>query len=92
MPWTSLLNNGLSQRHLRFGGVVISDWDGIDYLSKDYPEAIAQGLNAGIDVFMVSENWREFLRAMEDLIAAGGGVNDPLGRCRKAHAASQVLL
>ena len=56
---------------LGFGGVVISDWDGIDYLSKDYPEAIAQGLNAGIDVFMVSENWREFLRAMEDLIAAG---------------------
>ena len=44
-----------------FDGFIISDWDGIDYLSEDYFDAVGQGVNAGIDMFMVSEDWRNFI-------------------------------
>ena len=46
---------------LGFDGFVISDWDGIDYLSDDYAEAIALSVNAGVDMFMVSVTWRAFI-------------------------------
>ena len=46
---------------LGFEGFIISDWDGIDYLAEDYAEAIALGVNAGIDMFMVSIEWRAFI-------------------------------
>jgi beta-glucosidase len=49
------------KNELQFSGFVISDWDGIDYLSEDYFNAVALSVNAGIDMFMVSENWREFI-------------------------------
>jgi beta-glucosidase len=46
---------------LRFNGFVISDFDGIDYLSEDYYEAVALAVNAGIDMFMISGSWKEFI-------------------------------
>jgi len=49
------------KKEMKFDGFVISDWDGIDYLSEDYFEAVALGINAGIDMFMVPENWKEFI-------------------------------
>jgi beta-glucosidase len=49
------------KHQLDFNGYIISDWDGIDYLSESYCEAIAMSVNAGIDMFMVSENWRSFI-------------------------------
>ena len=38
---------------LGFNGFIISDWDGINYLSDDIGEAVAMGVNAGIDMFMI---------------------------------------
>ncbi len=46
---------------LGFEGFIISDWDGIDYLDEDYSKTIAMGVNAGIDMFMVSEKWKTFI-------------------------------
>ena len=46
---------------LGFEGFVVSDFDGIDYLSEDYYEAVGIAVNAGIDMFMISESWREFI-------------------------------
>ncbi|NJD10559.1 MAG: glycoside hydrolase family 3 protein [Gemmatimonadetes bacterium] len=46
---------------LGFEGLVISDWDGIDYLAPDYGDAVALAVNAGIDMFMVSAKWPEFI-------------------------------
>jgi beta-glucosidase len=53
---TELLKN-----EMKFDGFVISDWDGIDYLSEDYFEAVALAVNAGVDMFMVSEKWKDFI-------------------------------
>ncbi|ETR72460.1 MAG: beta-glucosidase [Candidatus Magnetoglobus multicellularis str. Araruama] len=48
----------LLKEELGFDGIVITDWDGIDYLSDDYFEAVAIGINAGMDMFMVTERWK----------------------------------
>jgi beta-glucosidase len=65
-----LLNYVLKQR-MQFSGFVISDWDGIDYLSDSYFEAVAIGANAGIDMFMVSEHWRPFIDHLTHHVVTG---------------------
>ncbi len=57
----SYLIDYLLKQQLGFDGCVISDWDGIDYLADNYFDAIAMGVNAGIDLFMVSEHWQPFI-------------------------------
>jgi beta-glucosidase len=59
------------KEELGFRGFVVSDWDGIDQLSADYQEAIVQGANAGIDLFMVSTKWRRLLQGLKDAVADG---------------------
>jgi beta-glucosidase len=59
------------KKDLGFEGFVISDWDGIDYLSDDYSEAIAMSVNAGVDMFMVSVEWRAFIDIMRRHVESG---------------------
>ena len=61
----------LLKDEMGFDGFVISDWDGIDYLSEDYFEAVGKGVNAGIDMFMVSEEWQPFIRHLKRHVQAG---------------------
>ncbi|MDA0677496.1 MAG: glycoside hydrolase family 3 protein [Chloroflexi bacterium] len=65
------LVTGLLKQKLGFGGLVISDWDGIDQLDDDYTRAVALSVNAGVDLFMVSEKWQEFILALSQLVADG---------------------
>ncbi len=59
------------KNQMAFDGFVISDWDGIDYLSDDYFLAVAQGVNAGIDMFMVPENWKQFIEQLRSHVQLG---------------------
>ncbi|MCY4270405.1 MAG: glycoside hydrolase family 3 protein [Gammaproteobacteria bacterium] len=74
----------LLKEKLGFGGIVLSDWDGIDYLDKDYGVAIRKSVNAGLDMFMISERWREFIDTFERQVADGhvsiARINDAVGR------------
>ena len=65
-----LLNYLLKER-MQFRGFVISDWDGIDYLSDSFFEAVAIGVNAGIDMFMISEYWRSFIEHLTHHVVSG---------------------
>ncbi|GAB1692470.1 glycoside hydrolase family 3 protein [Krasilnikovia sp. M28-CT-15] len=61
---------------LGFQGIVITDWDGIARLDDNFvytPEKVRTGVNAGIDVFMVPENYwyKEFIRLLRDEVHAG---------------------
>ncbi len=56
---------------LGFRGFVISDWNGIDQLSSDYHEAVATAVNAGIDMFMLPEKWKEFIETLRVLVQDG---------------------
>lgn len=63
---TELLKNELG-----FKGLVISDWDGIDYLDEDYRECVVQSLNAGLDMFMVTSRWKEFIEIAKENVLNG---------------------
>ena len=65
-----LLDYILKQK-LRFAGLVISDWDGIDYLAENFFDAVAIGVNAGADMFMVSENWKPFIKHLTHHVLQG---------------------
>ena len=67
-----------------FGGFVISDWNGVDPLAGDYGEAVAMAVNAGIDMVMVPERWREFIAALREGVGRGDvpveRIDDAVGR------------
>jgi beta-glucosidase len=65
------------KEQLGFSGIVVSDWDGIDYLDEDYDRAVCQSINAGLDMIMVPERWREFIAALLRQVEAG---NVPVSR------------
>jgi beta-glucosidase len=56
---------------LGFRGFVVSDWNGIDPLSTDMGEAAALAVNAGIDMVMVPEKWREFIVGLRGQVESG---------------------
>lgn len=65
-----LLVDVLKQK-MGFDGFLISDMQGIDYLEDDFYLAVAQGVNAGIDMFMVPRNWQLFIEYLLSHIELG---------------------
>jgi beta-glucosidase len=61
----------LLKQELGFDGFVISDWDGIDYLDEDYAECVVTSINAGLDMFMVTSRWKEFIDIAKANVANG---------------------
>ncbi|MFT5140141.1 MAG: beta-glucosidase [Lysobacterales bacterium] len=59
------------KNELGFNGFVISDWDGVNYLAEDFFEAIPLSVNAGVDMFMVSVDWRVFIEHLKNHVASG---------------------
>ncbi|MFC7761769.1 glycoside hydrolase family 3 protein [Catellatospora bangladeshensis] len=60
---------------LGFTGFVVSDWNAIDQIDgvRDVftPEEVSAAVNAGIDMVMVPERWREFISVLRDEVNAG---------------------
>ncbi|WP_100642904.1 glycoside hydrolase family 3 protein [Alteromonas facilis] len=56
---------------LGFGGFVLSDMQGINYVDDDLYKAIGRSVNAGIDMFMVPQNWRVFQEMLTKHIELG---------------------
>ena len=56
---------------LGFRGFIVSDWDGIDCLAEDFGKAVELGLNSGMDMFMVTEKWEEFIQHTKTLGNSG---------------------
>lgn len=56
---------------LGFDGFVVSDWDGVDQLADDIETAVALSINAGVDMIMVSLDWRRVLQALQAVVADG---------------------
>jgi len=75
-----LLTDVLKQQ-MAFDGFVLSDWNGVDYLSDDFYLAIARGVNAGIDMFMNPENWRLLIEHLRTHVTLG---TIPLNRIEDA--------
>jgi len=57
---------------LGFGGFVVSDWGGCNQINpSDYDDAIAQCINAGVDMVMVPNDGPAFQNALRNGLAAG---------------------
>ena len=76
--WRGIKLHG--QRHLLtdvlkgqmgFDGLVVSDWDGIDEVQGCSKDRCAQAINAGIDMFMVPDQWLAFLHNTVAQVGAG---------------------
>lgn len=59
---------------LGFKGFLVSDWQGIDQLDKDYKNAIEKSINAGLDMAMIpnapgqNNNYVEFITFLKELV------------------------
>ena len=61
---------------LGFGGFVVTDWEAIDRMAPgDYSQAIDIAINAGIDMVMVPNAYRDFIPRLKALV--------PPGACRR---------
>ena len=59
------------KRRLEFDGFVISDMEALDFLSDDFYLSVAMGVNAGIDMFMVPQNWKAFIQHLIEHVELG---------------------
>jgi beta-glucosidase len=55
---------------LGFEGFLISDYDAIDELPGDYRSDIRDSINAGMDMVMVPQKYREFITTLKSLVDA----------------------
>ncbi|XP_020251018.1 uncharacterized protein LOC109832917 isoform X2 [Asparagus officinalis] len=66
------LITGFLKNKLKFRGFVISDWQGIDRITnppgENYTYSIQAGVNAGIDMVMVPENYTDFITDLTSLV------------------------
>jgi beta-glucosidase len=63
-----LLTDVLRQE-LGFDGLLVSDWNGIDELSGERDADVEQAINAGIDMVMAPDGFREFIAALKSKVA-----------------------
>ncbi|MEJ2547602.1 MAG: glycoside hydrolase family 3 protein [Gemmatimonadota bacterium] len=66
-----VLLTDLLKGELGFEGFIVSDWDATDQLDEDYAVAIELAVNAGIDMFMVPEKWKEFIAHLKGHVYRG---------------------
>jgi beta-glucosidase len=77
---------GVLKQQYGFSGFVISDWQGINQIGPDYETDIKIGVNAGIDMVMVPDQYANFEHGLADLVANGG-----VTRVRIDDAVSRIL-
>jgi beta-glucosidase len=59
------------KKEFGFNGFVISDYNALDQLPGNKKEQIAQSINAGMDMAMVPEKYREFFNTLKDAVNEG---------------------
>ncbi len=59
------------KNEIGFQGFLISDYNAIDQITKNYKTAIGISINAGMDMVMVPERYREFIKDLKELVEEG---------------------
>jgi beta-glucosidase len=59
------------KQELGFEGFLISDWNAIDQIDRDYKTAIGISINAGMDMAMIAGRHRDFIRLLKELVNEG---------------------
>jgi beta-glucosidase len=64
------LLTGVLKEEMGFDGFVVTDWNGIGEVSGCRNDGCARAINAGIDMVMVPDDWKAFIRnTMQDVEA-----------------------
>jgi beta-glucosidase len=63
---------GVLKQQYGFDGLVVSDWQGINQIGPDYETDVKVGVNAGIDIVMVPDQYVNFEHDLTDLVSNGG--------------------
>lgn len=83
------------KKQLNFSGFIVSDMNGIDYLGDDFYLSVAQGVNAGIDMFMLPDNWKQFIRHLLNHVELGtvpiSRIDDAVSRILSVKLASGLF-
>jgi beta-glucosidase len=67
----SFLITDLLKGELGFSGFVVSDWNGIEFISGDLKLCIKTAVNAGIDMFMEPFHPIDFIKNLKQLVGEG---------------------
>ncbi len=59
------------KEEMGFEGFLISDYDALDQITKDYKAAIETSINAGMDMVMVPSKYRQFIANLKALVSEG---------------------
>jgi beta-glucosidase len=71
MHGNAYLVDGVLKRRLGFDGLVVSDWNGIEQVPGCTKWHCPQAINAGIDLIMVPDDWKQFISATVEDARAG---------------------
>jgi len=69
------------RQELGFDGFLISDYNAIDQLDRDYKKCIEMAINAGIDMVMLTDKYATFCKELKELVQEG---KVPLARIDEA--------
>jgi beta-glucosidase len=59
------------KEEIGFEGFLISDYNAVDQINKNYKTAIGISINAGMDMVMVPDHYREFIQNLKELAQDG---------------------
>jgi beta-glucosidase len=65
------LITGVLKGQMGFSGFVISDWEGIHQIPGDFATQVRTGVNAGIDMMMEPNIYKDYIATLTDEINAG---------------------
>lgn len=71
MHGNAYLVGDVLKRRLGFDGLVVSDWNGIEQVPGCTKWHCPQAINAGIDLIMVPDDWKQFIAATVEDVKAG---------------------
>ena len=83
------------KQELGFEGFLISDYNALDELPGDYKSQVEQSINAGMDMVMVPQRYREFFETLKRLVKDGkvpmSRIDDAVTRILRVKSAMGLL-
>jgi beta-glucosidase len=83
------------KQELGFDGFLISDYNAIDQIDPDYKKAIGISINAGMDMAMVPDHYKEYIADLKKLVEEGAvpmsRINDAVTRILRVKFAMGLM-
>ena len=83
------------KEELGFEGFLISDYNAIDHLDRNYKKCVELSVNAGMDMIMLTDKYGEFCKNLKELAVEGkvpmSRIDDAVTRILRVKAATGLL-